>query len=90
MLTHLFNIQYLIFNNVNIQEAVASWVWWCTPLVPMIGRQRQGDLCLEQPSLHSKCKDYTEKPSLGNKEEEEAAAATPTTKAKRLLGVWAI
>jgi hypothetical protein len=23
--------------------SLASWAWWCTPLIPALGRQRQAD-----------------------------------------------
>ena len=31
-----------------------AWQWWCTPLIPALGRQRQVDLCVRgQPGLQS-------------------------------------
>jgi hypothetical protein len=45
-----------------------SWVWWCTPLIPALGRQRQADFWVRgQPGLQSEFQDtqgYTEKPCL--------------------------
>jgi hypothetical protein len=45
-----------------------SWVWWCTPLIPELGRQRQVDFWVRgQPGLQSEFQDsqgYTEKPCL--------------------------
>jgi hypothetical protein len=42
--------------------------WWCTPLVPALGRQRQADFWVwGQPGLQSEIQDsqgYTEKPCL--------------------------
>jgi hypothetical protein len=42
--------------------------WWCTPLIPAFGRQRQGDFWVRgQPGLQSEFQDsqgYTEKPCL--------------------------
>ena len=43
-------------------------VWWRTPLIPALGRQRQGDFWVwGQPGLQSEFQDsqgYTEKPCL--------------------------
>jgi hypothetical protein len=50
--------------------------WWCTPLVPELGRQRQADFLVRgQPGLQSEFQDsqgYTEKPCLqkGKKEKK--------------------
>ena len=45
-----------------------GWVWWCTPLIPALGRQRQADFWVGgQPGLQSEFQDsqgYTEKPCL--------------------------
>jgi hypothetical protein len=45
-----------------------SWAWWCTPLIPALGRQRQVDFWVQgQPGLQSEfqdSQDYTEKPCL--------------------------
>jgi hypothetical protein len=45
-----------------------SWVWWRTPLIPALGRQRQVDFWVRgQPGLQSEFQDsqgYTEKPCL--------------------------
>jgi hypothetical protein len=42
--------------------------WWCTPLIPALGRQRQADFWVwGQPGLQSEFQDiqgYTEKPCL--------------------------
>jgi hypothetical protein len=42
--------------------------WWCTPLIPALGRQRQVDFSVRgQPSLQNEFQDsqsYTEKPCL--------------------------
>jgi hypothetical protein len=42
--------------------------WWCTPLIPALGRQRQADFWVRcQPGLQSEfqdSQDYTEKPCL--------------------------
>jgi hypothetical protein len=51
--------------------------WWCSPLIPALGRQRQVDFWVQgQPGLHRKFQDsqgYTEKPCLrktNNKKEK--------------------
>jgi hypothetical protein len=55
-------------SHVRIQET--SWVWWRTPLIPALGRQRQrqADFWVwGQPGLQSEFQDsqgYTEKPCL--------------------------
>jgi hypothetical protein len=45
-----------------------SRVWWRTPLIPALGRQRQADFLVRgQPGLQSEFQDsqgYTEKPCL--------------------------
>jgi hypothetical protein len=45
-----------------------SPAWWCTPLIPALGRQRQADFWVRgQPGLQSEFQDsqgYTEKPCL--------------------------
>jgi hypothetical protein len=43
-----------------------DWAWWCTPLIPAFGRQRQADFWVwGQPGLQSEFQDsYTEKPCL--------------------------
>jgi hypothetical protein len=45
-----------------------SQMWWCTPLIPALGRQRQADFLVRgQPGLQSEFQDsqgYTEKPCL--------------------------
>jgi hypothetical protein len=34
-----------------ILESLLSWAWWCTPIFPALGRQRQEDLCEFEASL---------------------------------------
>jgi hypothetical protein len=50
-------------------------VWWRTPLVPALGRQRQVDFCVRgQPGLQSEfqdSQDYTEKPCLKKKKKKK-------------------
>jgi hypothetical protein len=51
-----------------------SQTWWCKPLVPALGRQRQADLSEFEVSLVYKANPrelglcYTEKPFLENKQ----------------------
>jgi hypothetical protein len=46
--------------------------WWCTPLIPALGRQRKADFWVQsQPGLQSEFQDsqgYTEKPVSKNKQ----------------------
>jgi hypothetical protein len=48
--------------------------WWCTPLIPAFGRQRQADFWVrDQPGLQSEFQDsqgYTEKPCLKKKKQK--------------------
>ena len=50
----------------------ASWVWWCMPLIPALGRQRQEDLCEFKANLvhrmSSKPGGAIERPCLKKKE----------------------
>jgi hypothetical protein len=50
-------------------------VWWCTPLIPALGRQRQTDFWVQgQPGLQSEFQDsqgYTEKPCLKKKKKKK-------------------
>jgi hypothetical protein len=50
-----------------ISKERAGW-WWCMPLIPALGRQRQADFWVRgQPGLQSEFQDsqgYTEKPCL--------------------------
>jgi hypothetical protein len=42
-------------------------VWWHTPWIPALGRQRQADFWVGQPGLQSEFQDsqgYTERPCL--------------------------
>jgi hypothetical protein len=51
-----------------LKNRSTSWVWWYTPLIPALGRQRQVDFWVwGQPGLQSEFQDsqgYTEKPCL--------------------------
>jgi hypothetical protein len=50
------------------KKALICQAWWCTPLIPALGRQRQADFGVRgQPSLQSEFQDsqgYTDKPCL--------------------------
>jgi hypothetical protein len=52
-----------------------SQEWWCTPLIPALGRQRQVNFWVRgQPGLQSEFQDsqgYTEKPCLKKKKWEK-------------------
>ena len=52
--------------NLSYLKSWASLVWWCTPLIPALGRQKQAGVW-GQPGLQSEFQDsqgYTEKPCL--------------------------
>jgi hypothetical protein len=74
--------------------------WWCTSLIPALGRQRQADFWVQgQRGLQSEFQDsqgYTEKPCLGKKRKKEkekqqsALGNILTFKPDRLkTGCWA-
>jgi hypothetical protein len=52
-----------------------NWIWWCTPLIPALGRQRQADFWVRgQPGLQSEFQNsqgYTEKPCLFKKKKKK-------------------
>jgi hypothetical protein len=54
---------------------IRSRVWWRTPLIPALGRQRQVDFRVRgQPGLQSEFQDsqgYTEKPCLEEKKKKD-------------------
>jgi hypothetical protein len=64
-----------------------SWVWWCTPLIPGLGRQRHVDFSVQGHSgLYSEFQDiqsYTGKPCL--KKTKNKKSKTTTTKMIVLL-----
>jgi hypothetical protein len=49
--------------------------WWCTPLIPELGKQRQADFQVQgQPGLQSEFQDsqgHTEKPCLENTKKQK-------------------
>jgi hypothetical protein len=52
-----------------------SWAWWCTSLIPALGRERQAGFWVRgQPGLQSEfqvSQGYTEKPCLGKKKKKK-------------------
>ena len=60
--------------NSAIKNISAAGRWWCTPLIPALGSQRQADFWVRgQPGLQSEFQDsqgYTEKPCLKKKEKK--------------------
>jgi hypothetical protein len=57
------------------KKRTESWAWWCMPLIPVLGRQRQVDFWVRgQPGLQSEFQDsqgYTEKPCLKIKKQKQ-------------------
>jgi hypothetical protein len=53
-----------------------SQAWWCTPLIPALGRQRQADFWVQgQPGLQSEFQDsqgYREKPCLKKQKKKKS------------------
>jgi hypothetical protein len=41
--TSKFKISTEVHHFRPIKKEDLSWVWWCTPLIPALGRQRQAD-----------------------------------------------
>jgi hypothetical protein len=68
--------------------------WWCTPLIPALGRQRQADFRVQgQPDLQSEFQDsqgYREKPCLEkqNKNKKQNKKTTPKTKNHEVVQWW--
>jgi hypothetical protein len=63
--------------------------WWCTPLIPALGRQRQAS----QPGLQSEFQDsqgYTEKPCLKNtnKKQTKQQQQQKPNEFMKFLGKW--
>jgi hypothetical protein len=59
-----------------------SRAWWCTPLIPALGRQRKADFWVwGQPGLQSEfqdSQDYTEKPRLKKKKKKKKSFRLPS------------
>jgi hypothetical protein len=69
------SLQHLLLN-LGFKSQSQTGQWWCTPLVPALGRQRQADFCIRgQPGLQSEFKNSqgcTERnPVLGGKKERK-------------------
>jgi hypothetical protein len=46
------------YPNNPIKKWGTSWAWWCMPLIPALGRQRQADFWVRgQPGLQSELQD---------------------------------
>jgi hypothetical protein len=65
-LSHIMSVFYIC--NCLLRVLARAGQWWCTPLIPALGRQRQVDFLVRgQPDLQSEFQDsqgYTEKPCL--------------------------
>jgi hypothetical protein len=64
-------------------------VWWRTPLIPALGRQRQADFWIRgQPDLQSEFQDsqgYAEKPCLQNKTKQNTKKTNKQQQQKSLI-----
>jgi hypothetical protein len=60
-----------------LEDQLRAGLWWLTPLIPALGRQRQADFWVRgQPGLKSEFQDsqgYTEKPCLKRKKKKSAS-----------------
>jgi hypothetical protein len=68
-LEYFIEIKGYILKNVLLgKKFFLAGRWWLMPLIPALGRQRQGDFLVRgQPGLQSEfqdSQDYTEKPCL--------------------------
>jgi hypothetical protein len=58
-----------------VRSSGLSRAWWCMPLIPALGRQRQVDFRVQgQPGLQSEFQDsqgYTEKPCLEKQKQKQ-------------------
>jgi hypothetical protein len=63
---------------MDAQEFHQAGRWWCMPLIPALGRQRQVDFWVQgQPVLQSEFQDsqgYTEKPCLEKKKKKKKSS----------------
>jgi hypothetical protein len=61
--------------------------WWCPPLIPALGRQRQADFWVRgQPDLQSEFQDrqgYTEKPCLEKQKNKKTKKQNNKKKPKK-------
>jgi hypothetical protein len=74
------------------QNFHSSWAWWCTPLIPALGRQRQADFWVwGQPGLQSEFQDsqgYTEKPCLKTKQNKTKPFNSILSGANHISRFW--
>jgi hypothetical protein len=76
------NINPTSYNNEqSVKICPLSQAWWCTPLIPALGRQRQVDFWVQgQPGQQSEFQDsqgYTEKPCLKKKKKKKKKKICP-------------
>ena len=66
---------WLCLLNAGIKGVYQAGQWWCMPLIPVLGRQRQADYWVwSQPGLQSEFQEsqrYTEKPCLKKKKKKK-------------------
>jgi hypothetical protein len=73
--------EWILDGGLALESVHLTGRWWCTLLIPALGRQRQVDFRVQgQPGLQSEFQDYREKPchqkqkqkQTKNKEKEES------------------
>ena len=64
--------------NMFIRNYYEAGRWWCTPLIPAFGRQRQPDLCEFETSLV-----YRASSRIGSKATEKPCFEKPKNKKER-------
>lgn len=75
-----------VWNSLFFTIHIKSWVWWCMPSIPELGRQRQKDLCEFQAILvfimSSRPVRVTQQSPVSKKKKEITAAKNPKSHLK--------
>jgi hypothetical protein len=74
---------------MRVKTKAVSRAWWCTPLIPALGRQRQADFFVRsQPDLQSEFQDsqgYTEKPCLEKYQKQTNKQKTKQSRSEKQI-----